>query len=206
MTAAARREQLLDVAREVFAERGFGGTSIEEIATRADVSKPVVYEHFGGKEGLYTVVVEREINDLVATVQRALVGSSARQLLEQATLAVLQYVEERPAGFRILVRDAPVGADVACHQSILGDLATRVEDPIRAVFAREGMDLKTVPMYAQMLAGAVTQVGRWWLDADAPDRRTLATHVVNLTWYGLSRLEHDPLLVTELPPRARSES
>ncbi|HYU03052.1 MAG TPA: helix-turn-helix domain-containing protein, partial [Jatrophihabitantaceae bacterium] len=57
MTGKERREQLLDVGRSLFAEKGYGATSIEEIAARANVSKPVVYEHFGGKEGLYAVVV-----------------------------------------------------------------------------------------------------------------------------------------------------
>src|SRR5450755_1277159 len=57
MTGIERREQLLDIGRRLFAERGFEGTSIEEIAAQAGVSKPVVYEHFGGKEGLYAVVV-----------------------------------------------------------------------------------------------------------------------------------------------------
>ena len=61
MTGSERREQLIDIGRQLFAERGFDGTSVEEIAARAEVSKPVVYEHFGGKEGLYAVVVDREI-------------------------------------------------------------------------------------------------------------------------------------------------
>ena len=61
MTGKERREQLLDVGRSLFAQKGFDATSVEEIAAKADVSKPVVYEHFGGKEGLYAVVVDREI-------------------------------------------------------------------------------------------------------------------------------------------------
>ena len=52
MTGTQRREQLVQVGRKLFAEKGFGGTSVEEIAAAAGVSKPVVYEHFGGKEGL----------------------------------------------------------------------------------------------------------------------------------------------------------
>src|SRR6201988_2281454 len=60
MTGKERREQLLDIGRPLFAERGFDGPSIEEIAAQAGVSKPAVYEHFGGKEGLYAVVVDRE--------------------------------------------------------------------------------------------------------------------------------------------------
>ena len=59
MTGRERREQLVQVGRSLFAEKGYDGTSIEEIAARANVSKPVVYEHFGGKEGLYAVVVDR---------------------------------------------------------------------------------------------------------------------------------------------------
>ena len=65
MTGKERRQQLLDIGRHLFAERGFEGTSIEEIAAQAGVSKPVVYEHFGGKEGLYAVVVDREVRALL---------------------------------------------------------------------------------------------------------------------------------------------
>jgi AcrR family transcriptional regulator len=61
LTAAARRAQLIEIGREVFAERGYGATSVEEIASRAKVSKPILYSHFGGKEGLYAVVVDREL-------------------------------------------------------------------------------------------------------------------------------------------------
>ena len=65
MTGKERREQLLDIGRHLFAERGFDGASIEEVASRAGVSKPVVYEHFGGKEGLFAVVVDREMRNLL---------------------------------------------------------------------------------------------------------------------------------------------
>src|SRR5437763_10966100 len=74
MTGKERRQQLLDVARALFAEKGFDATSIEEIAHRAGVSKPVVYEHFGGKEGIYAVVVDREMRDLLDRIVSALSG------------------------------------------------------------------------------------------------------------------------------------
>src|SRR5688572_6608282 len=72
MSGQERRSQLLDVGREVFAERGFEGASIEEIAQRANITKPVVYEHFGGKEGLYAVIVDREVQQLLRRVTHAL--------------------------------------------------------------------------------------------------------------------------------------
>ncbi len=110
MTAAERREQLIEIARHLFAERGFDGTAVEEIANRAEVSKPVVYEHFGGKEGLYAVVVDREVTMLLTLMRGALTDGSSRELLEQAALALLGYIEEHPEGFRILVRDSPSAA------------------------------------------------------------------------------------------------
>jgi hypothetical protein len=65
MSSAQRREQLIAVGRRIFAEKGLDATSVEEVAARAKVSKPVVYEHFGGKEGLYAVVVDREVRALL---------------------------------------------------------------------------------------------------------------------------------------------
>src|SRR5437763_640380 len=95
MTGAERRQQLLDVGRELFGQRGFEATSIEEIAARADVSKPVVYEHFGGKEGLYAVVVDREMQRLLERFTSALSEPGhPRELLERAALVLLDYIEE----------------------------------------------------------------------------------------------------------------
>ena len=89
MTGKQRREQLIAIGRSLFAERGFEGTSVEEIALRAGVSKPVVYEHFGGKEGLYAVVVDREMNRLETTITRSMVHGRSRARIEQAVIALL---------------------------------------------------------------------------------------------------------------------
>jgi AcrR family transcriptional regulator len=90
MTGRERREQLIGVGRKHFADKGFEGTTIEEIAASAGVSKPVVYEHFGGKEGLYAVVVDREIESLLSAVQGALTSEgTSREIIEQAALALL---------------------------------------------------------------------------------------------------------------------
>src|SRR4051795_7747378 len=94
MTGSERRQQLLNVARALFAEKGFDGTSVEEIAHRANVSKPVVYEHFGGKEGIYAVVVDREMQALLGRMTSALDEQGPpRLLLERAAHALLDYVD-----------------------------------------------------------------------------------------------------------------
>lgn len=109
MSGTERREQLVSVGRRVFAEKGFDMTTVEEIAARAKVSKPIVYEHFGGKEGLYAVVVDREVSTLLSDLEDSLKDQREhpRVLMERAALAFLSYIDENEDGFRILVRDSP---------------------------------------------------------------------------------------------------
>jgi AcrR family transcriptional regulator len=196
MTSADRREQLIVIARGLFAEKGYEATSVEEIAARAEVSKPVVYEHFGGKEGLYAVVVDREVRKLLDTVTASLTAGRAHELVEQAALALLDYIENSSDGFRILVRDSPVGSSSGSFISILSDVGTRVEHILAEEFKRRGLDPKFAPMYAQMLVGMVALTGQWWLDVRRPKKGDVAAHLVNLAWNGLSGLEAKPTLST----------
>jgi AcrR family transcriptional regulator len=196
MTSAERREQLITIARGLFAQKGFEATSVEEIAARSEVSKPVVYEHFGGKEGLYAVVVDREVRKLLDTVTASLTAGRAHELVEQAALALLDYIESSSDGFRILVRDSPVGSSTGSFISILSDVGTRVEHILAEEFKRRGLDPKFAPMYAQMLVGMVALTGQWWLDVRRPKKPDVAAHLVNLAWNGLSGLEAKPTLST----------
>nr|WP_231948796.1 TetR/AcrR family transcriptional regulator [Jiangella alkaliphila] len=195
MTGKQRREQLLDVGRALFAERGYDGTSIEEISARAGVSKPVVYEHFGGKEGLYAVVVDREMELLLDRITTALASDAhPRVILERAALALLDYIETSTDGFRILVRDSPVAHSTGGFASLISDAASQVEHLLAAQFKARGFATKHAPMYAQMLVGMVALTGQWWLEVRSPKKAEVAAHLVNLAWNGLSGLEHKPRL------------
>lgn len=197
MTASQRREQLLAVSRRLFAEKGFEGTSVEEIATRAEVSKPVVYEHFGGKEGIYAVVVDREVQALTAALSGALgEGGHPKVLLERTALALLSYIEASEDGFRILVRDSPVAQATGTFSSLIGDVATQVEHLLADQFSTRGLDPKVAPIYAQMLVGMVALTGQYWLDARSPKKSEVAAHLVNLAWNGLADMEKRPRLTT----------
>jgi AcrR family transcriptional regulator len=195
MTGKQRREQLLDIGRALFAERGFDGTSIEEIASRAKVSKPVVYEHFGGKEGLYAVVVDREMEQLLERITSALQSAAhPRTVLEYAALSLLDYIETSTDGFRILVRDSPVAQSTGGFASLISDAASQVEHLLAAQFKARGFEPKLAPMYAQMLVGMVALTGQWWLDVRKPKKADVAAHLVNLAWNGLAGLEGKPRL------------
>ncbi|WP_189209973.1 MULTISPECIES: TetR/AcrR family transcriptional regulator [Actinokineospora] len=193
MSGRERREQLLDVARALFAEKGFEAASVEEIAHRANVSKPVVYEHFGGKEGIYAVVVDREMQSLLAGMTRALSEDAhPRLLLERAARALLDYIEGSTDGFRILVRDSPVATSTGTFSSLLNDIASQVEHILGVQFSKRGYDAKLAALYSQALVGMVALTGQWWLEARKPKKDEVTAHLVNLSWNGLSNLEGKP--------------
>ncbi len=196
MSGQERREQLLDVGRRLFAEKGFEVVTVEEIAAKAGVSKPVVYEHFGGKEGLYAVVVDREMNHLLASIGDALTGGSPRALLEQAGLALFDYIDRYPDGFRILVRDSPVSQTTGTFASLIVDVAAQVEHLLADEFASHKLDKKLAGMYSQMLVGMVALTGQWWLDVRKPKKEEVVAHLVNLAWNGLVGMESKPRLIT----------
>ncbi|MGY2063175.1 TetR/AcrR family transcriptional regulator, partial [Nocardia gipuzkoensis] len=174
MTGTQRRQQLIEIGRALFAERGYDATSIEEIAQRAQVSKPVVYEHFGGKEGLYAVVVDREMSTLLEMITASLTQNRSRVRLEQVALALLTYIEERTDGFRILMRDQPPSAAEGTYQSLLHEVVNQVAYILAGDFGRRNFDTSLAPMYAQALVGMVAMAATWWLDERQPSKEVVA--------------------------------
>jgi AcrR family transcriptional regulator len=189
MTGQERRQQLLDIGRRLFAERGFEGTSIEEIAAQAGVSKPVVYEHFGGKEGLYAVVVDREVERLTTITMSLLDGQQSRPKFEAAAVTLLRYIQDNTDGFRILVRDSSPGTSSGTYGTLLSDIAGQVEYIMADFLKSRGRDPKLAPMYSQMLVGMVAFTGQWWLDARKPKVEQVAANLIDLAWNGLSQLD-----------------
>ena len=198
MTGKERREQLIGVGRALFAEKGFDGTSIEEIAAKAKVSKPVVYEHFGAKEGIYAVVVDREMQRLLSMVTQSLVDAPPRLKLERAALAMLPVHRGEQRGL------PHTGAGLArgLRHRHVRQPDQRDRPPGRGR-ARRGVPPRTAttrsyaPMYAQMLVGMVALTGQWWLDVRKPPREEVAAHLVNLAWNGLNRLDPNPKISEE---------
>jgi AcrR family transcriptional regulator len=197
LAAPARRAQLVEIGRKVFAKRGYEAASVEEIAERAKVSKPIVYEHFGGKEGLYAVVVDREMDYVVTRIAESISTGTPRERVERAALAFLTYVKDQPEGFAVLSRDAPVGSARGGMSSLLNDVAERVGDVFAAAFKQAGYDPKVAPVYAHALVGMVTFVGQWWTENRKLPVETVAGHIAALAWMGLRHLPKRPALVAK---------
>ncbi len=192
MTGQERRQQLLDVGRRLFAERGFEGTSIEEIAAQAGVSKPVVYEHFGGKEGLYAVVVDREVERLTMAATVLLDRPYTKPKFEAAAVSLLRYIEENADGFRILVRDSSPASGSGTYGTLLADIAGQVDNIMADFLTSRGRDPGLAPMYSQMMVGMVAFTGQWWLDARKPALEQVAKNLIDLAWGGLEQLDARP--------------
>jgi AcrR family transcriptional regulator len=189
MTGQERRQQLLDIGRRLFAERGFEGTSIEEIAAQAGVSKPVVYEHFGGKEGLYAVVVDREVERLTTVTKALSEGPYSKPRFEAAAVSLLRYIDDNADGFRILVRDSSPGSGSGTYGTLLTDIAGQVEYIMADFLKSRGRDPRLAPMYSQMMVGMVAFTGQWWLDARKPKLEQVAANMIDLAWNGLAQLD-----------------
>ena len=193
LSGAERRVQLMDVARVSFARGGYEATSIEEIAREAGVSKPVVYEHFGSKEGLHAATVEREMDRLLERVSAGMARGTARERWEGATLAFFRYVEEEPSGVAGLTRDSPTTVARPGLTRVIDDLAARVGDVFDEQLDLAGYDRALSPVIANALVGMVTQVSQWW--GVDPARRPLhdvARDVTALGWLGLRALPNPP--------------
>jgi AcrR family transcriptional regulator len=193
LTGAERRLQLMAVGRDVFAAHGYEATSLDEVALQAGVSKPIIYEHFGAKEGLHAAIVDRELDALVQRVTEGLAGGTPREQFEGAVRAFLSYAEDEPAGFAVLTRDAPSANVRPGLTRVIDDLAQRIGDIFQAELARAGYDPAVAPIYANALIGMVTQVGQWWVAEGRPfSLDEVAAHVAALGWMGLRHLPTRP--------------
>ncbi|MFK8021587.1 MAG: TetR/AcrR family transcriptional regulator [Pseudomonadales bacterium] len=158
-----RRQQLLHVAKDVFAEQGFEAASLEQIAELAGISRPILYSHFGDKHGLFEAVIEQEISRLKSVVTQSLLEpGETDQLLERCLRAFFTDMHENPTGHIVVTRDVPTGLSNSGLDQMLASLGTQITDVIVSNNRVTGGEPVTAAIYAHALIGAAMQVGCWW--------------------------------------------
>ncbi|QUR66670.1 TetR/AcrR family transcriptional regulator [Mycobacterium spongiae] len=186
-----RRGQLLVVASDVFVDRGYHAAGMDEIADRAGVSKPVLYQHFSSKLELYLAVLRRHVNNLVAGVQQALsTTTDNQQRLRVAVQAFFDFIEHDGQGYRLIFEN-----DIVTEPEVAAQVRVATESCIDAVFALisadSGLDPHRARMIAVGLVGMSVDSARYWLDSDRPISKSDAVEgTVQFAWGGLS---HVPL-------------
>jgi AcrR family transcriptional regulator len=182
-----RREELLDVADRVIQARGMS-VSMDEIASEAGITKPVLYRHFGDKDGLYEALTRRYVDDLTHSLRPAVATDDPRSRLAAAIDAYLSYVEREPERYRFLLhageqpRTAPIVADF--RRRHIGNCAfTAVENLEKA-----GLDPGFAEPWAKCVNGMVRAAGSSWLESRSLPRALLVKYLTTILWDGYGAL------------------
>lgn len=194
LTAEARREIIERAATEVFAERGYGGASIDEIARRSGVSAPVVYDHFESKQDLHRRLLERHTSELVGLWYEHLLGDEPPEVrLPRAIDAWARYVESRPFAWQMLFRDTSGDADV---QATLREVNDRGRAALVEMLAHEpgaqnmggAADAESFEMAVELLRSGLTGLAVWWREHDHVPREHVVATAMNVLWIGFERV------------------
>jgi AcrR family transcriptional regulator len=182
-----RRAQLLSAALEVFTAAGYHSAAMDEIADRAKVSKPVLYQHFPSKLELYLAVLDLHIDSLVFAIQKAIAEHRGNSDRVKATVeAYFGFIDAEGEAFRLLFE-----SDMNLEPQVRERLNRMTYDCAAAVSAvisvETGLAKEESMMLAVGLIGTVQTTARHWLDRDGKIDRSRATGLVmNLIWRGIS--------------------
>jgi AcrR family transcriptional regulator len=203
MSAAQRRELIERVATEVFAERGYQGASIDEIARGAGVSAPVLYDHFASKQDLFQRLLVRTRDELLAMWREHLfTDEPAAVRIPRAFAAWAEYVETHPYASRMYFREATGVPEV---QAFHAELHEQARAALGAILAREpgaehlaGLcsptnsdqcsgDPEALQMAAEVIRSGLTGLAIWWTDHPHVPRERIVQTALNVLWTGLER-------------------
>ncbi|MBB3086065.1 TetR/AcrR family transcriptional regulator [Geodermatophilus sabuli] len=184
----ARRLQLLQAAQEVFVAQGFHAAAMDDIADRAGVSKPVLYQHFPGKRELYLALLEQQVTALTERVRQAMSGTDDnRTRVDGAVGAYFDFINDEGAAFRLVFESDLRNDDEVRELADRGHHAC-VEAIAEVIEADTGLDRERSLLLASGMTGLAETSARWWLDRKGTVSRDEAVALMTaLSWRGISR-------------------
>lgn len=187
-----REREMLRAATRVFSDRGYHDASMDEIAERAGISKPMVYAYFGSKEALYVACIRAAGESLMESIAGAAAGAlSAEQRVWEGSLALFRFVARQRDAWRVLYREAsaaggPSAAQVAGMRRDVIRLVARLLSERAAAVDGDAAGVDGMEPLAYAIVGAGESLANWWSEhPDEPPER-LAAHLMDLAWIGLS--------------------
>jgi AcrR family transcriptional regulator len=196
---AVREEQMLEVAGEVFAERGFHAASMDEIADRADISKPMLYAYFGSKDGLYSAYMARTGAQLLAVMDASVdPGLGPGEQVRTSMIAFLAFVEDHREGWAVLQRELAGGSG-----QVAEDVGRVRAGIVRRMVTLLGPHLgeQRADALAHGFVGAGESLAAWWLDHPDHDREQVADLVMDVAWRGVGGALEDAARTPQVRPR-----
>jgi AcrR family transcriptional regulator len=189
MPRSARRKQLLAAAQQVFVANGYHAAAMDDIAERAGVSKPVLYQHFPGKLELYLALLDTQAELLARTVQDALDATEDNQERIHGVLsAYFGFVDrhDHDGAFR-LIFETDLGNEPAVRARVEAVAEKTMKAVADTVAGDTGFDRARAELLATALTGAAQVAARWWLDRDRPVTSEEAIFLLeSLLWRGMS--------------------
>jgi AcrR family transcriptional regulator len=196
LAAEERRAMIAAAATELFAERGYRGTSIDEIARRSGVTPPVVYDHFASKQALYRELLEGHFSDLREVWQErfAVAEGPLRERVAGSFDAWFAYIETHPFAGRMLFRDTTGDPEIAAMHA---EVAARSRDAVLPLASAEpallgfaGADAgASLEMLWVVLRGVLQGLAIWWVDHPGVPREQVVATAMNTLWVGLERVQ-----------------
>lgn len=197
MPAAERRELIERAATQVFAEHGYAGASIDEIARRSGVSPPVVYDHFASKLDLFTRLLERTRDELLAMWVHELAGQGEQPTdvrMRRAFDAWARYVEANRFASRMYFHEATGDPQArAAHRAI----QAQARAALGVILGREpnaeriagGVDAEALEMAAEVIRAGLAGLAIWWDEHPHVPRERIVETAMNVLWVGFEQLE-----------------
>jgi AcrR family transcriptional regulator len=184
---SARREQLLAAALEVFVAQGYHNAAMDDIAERAGVSKPVLYQHFPGKLELYLALVDRQVEEIVSRIREAMAATSDNSVrVRNAMAAYFDYVDSEDEAFR-LVFESDLRNDAAVRERVENSTQRCMEAVAETIAADTGATRAEAELLSIGLIGLGEITARSWLDSDRSVPKEEAVQLVaSLAWRGIS--------------------
>jgi AcrR family transcriptional regulator len=189
LSPAARRAQLLTVAERVFTRHGYQGTSMEDIATAAGITRPLIYNYFTDKDELYLECLRRARTELeTAIVQAALAQHEPGEQLRSGLGAYFAFVKERGHRWDMLFGGGTAVAGTVAEEAAALRFGTAEKIAALVHAAAPQLPTTTTDAYAHLISGAGEQLAKWWRRNPHVPIADLVTWELDVIWIGLDRI------------------
>ncbi|WP_414637871.1 TetR/AcrR family transcriptional regulator [Actinophytocola sp.] len=191
MPRAQRERQMIAVAEEIFAERGYQASSMDEIAERVGVSKPMIYEYFGSKEGLLVACIRQARAELLAATMASVEGTtSAEDTLRSGLTAFFTFIDSHRRSWELLRQEAAVAGQAAMDEiEGIRQQQTEVNSALFASFLPEVSE-RELEAYAEIVVGACERLATWYVGRSDVSAADAAEIIMRMVWFGLATSTH----------------
>lgn len=179
-----RRELILEAAGALFAEHGYAGARLEDIAARAGITKQLLHRHFAHKTAIYLALLERHRDDLSSFAAAVPATGSLDERLRAVAEVWLDYVQAHAYAWKLLFRDSGGGADIQAVRLAAHTRAREVLVELLRDLGEHPIPVRELEPLAELLSMGQAAVALWWIEVPARSREAIVDAIVRV-WQGV---------------------